>query len=61
LTHHRAVLHTVPAPGAKIHIDAARPFLDLDFEVPRRSFHRLQIRIGDNFDVEMPADLDQFG
>jgi hypothetical protein len=39
LIHNRAVLHTVPTPGAKIHVDAARPFFDLDLEISRRSLH----------------------
>jgi hypothetical protein len=57
----RAVLNTVSATCAKIHIDAPRPFLDFYFEIPGRSLDRLEIRIGNDFDVEMPADLDQFG
>jgi hypothetical protein len=57
----RAVLHTVPTSGAKIHIDTACPLFDFYFEIACRSLDRLEIRIGNDFDVEMPADLDQFG
>jgi hypothetical protein len=57
----RAVLHAVPTSGAKIHIDTACPLFDFYFEIACRSLDRLEIRIGNDFDVEMPADLDQFG
>jgi len=58
---YRTVLNANAAPGAEIHIDAARPFLDLHLEISRRSFHGFQIRVSDKFDIQMPADLDQFG
>jgi hypothetical protein len=32
-----------------------------NFEIACRSLDRLKICIGNDFDVEMPADLDQFG
>jgi hypothetical protein len=57
----RAVLHAVSTPGTKIHVDTACPLFDFYFEISRRPLDRLKIRIGNDFDVEMPADLDQFG
>ncbi len=60
LIHYGTVFDTVAASCAKVHIDAASSFSNLYFEVPCRSFNGLQIRICDNFNVQMPADLDQF-
>jgi hypothetical protein len=48
------------APGAAGHIDASGALFDFHLEIARRPFHRFQVRIGDQFDVQMPADLDQF-
>jgi len=61
LIHNRTVLNAVSTPSAKIHVDTACPLFDFYFEIARRSLDRLEIRIGNDFDVEMPADLDQFG
>jgi hypothetical protein len=60
LISNRTVFHTAPTSSAEIHIDAASPFFDLHLKISRRALHRLQIRIGDKFYVQMPADLDQF-
>jgi hypothetical protein len=57
----RAVFNTTAAPGAAIHVNTSRAFFDFHFEIASRPFHRFQIRIGDQFNVQMPADLDQFG
>jgi hypothetical protein len=56
----RAVFNAAPASGAEIHIDAACSFFDLHLEISRGALHGFQIRIGDKFYVQMPADLDQF-
>jgi hypothetical protein len=56
----RAVFYAAPASGAEIHIDAACSFFDLHLEISRGALHGFQIRIGDKFYVQMPADLDQF-
>jgi hypothetical protein len=61
LIHNRAVLHAVSTSGTKIHVDTARLLFNFYFEIACRSFDRFEIRIGNDFDVEMPADLDQFG
>jgi len=61
LIHNRTVLNAVSTSGAKIHVDTACSFFDFYFEIACRSLNRFEIRIGNDFDVEMPADLDQFG
>ena len=57
----RTVLDATAAPGAAGHINASGALFDFHFKIARRPFHRFQIRIGDQFNVQMPADLDQFG
>jgi len=42
-------------------MDTACPFPDGYLEVSRFAFNGFKIRIGDEFDIQMPADLDQFG
>ena len=49
------------APGAAVQIDASGTLLDFHFKIACGPLHRFQIRIGDQFNVQMPADLDQFG
>jgi hypothetical protein len=56
----RTVLDATATSGATGHIDASGALLDFHFKIARRPFHRFQIRIGDQFNVQMPADLDQF-
>ena len=60
LLHNRAVFNTRTTTGAQIHIDAARPFSDLYFEVPRFTADFFKICIGNQLNVQMPADLDQY-
>jgi hypothetical protein len=57
----RAVLNAVPTTGAKIHVNTACPLFNFYLEVSCRPFNRLKICVRDDFDVKMPADLDQFG
>jgi hypothetical protein len=57
----RAVFNAVSTTCTKIHVNTACPLFDFDFEISCRSFNRLKICIRDDFDVKMPADLDQFG
>jgi hypothetical protein len=57
----RAVLNTTAATGTAGHIDASGALFDFHLEIARRPFHRFQVRVGDQFNVQMPADLDQFG
>jgi hypothetical protein len=56
----RAVFNTTPTSGTQLHIDTACSFFDLYLEISRAALHGFQIRIGDKFYVQMPADLDQF-
>jgi hypothetical protein len=59
--YYRAVFNANAAAGAQIHIDAPGPFPYFHPEISRASFNRLKIRISDELDVQVPADLDQFG
>jgi hypothetical protein len=61
LKSHRAVFDACAAAGATILDDASSAFLDLDVEIPRRSFDGFQVCVGNQLDVHVPADLDQFG
>jgi hypothetical protein len=58
---HRAVLHAGAASRAQIFDDAAGPFSDFYLEFTRGSFNGFNVRVGDKLDVQVPADLDQFG
>ena len=58
---HRTVLDADAAPGAAVHVNAPGAFPDFDLEIPRGPLDGFEIRIGDQFNIEMPADLDQFG
>jgi len=59
--YNRAVFNAVPTARAKIHIDTTRPFFNLYLKVTGGSLHRFQIRVCDDFNIQVPADLDQFG
>jgi hypothetical protein len=61
LLNHRAVFHTGTAAGAQVHVDAAGAFFDSYLEVAGVALDAFKICIGDQFDVQMPADLDQYG
>jgi hypothetical protein len=58
--YNRTVFNAVAASRAKVHVDAAGTFSNLYLEVPGRSFNGFQVCVCDNFNVQMPADLDQF-
>ncbi len=57
----RASLHATAAPRAAVHVNASRALFDFYFKIPCGPLNRFQIRIGDEFNVQVPADLDQFG
>jgi len=57
----RAVFDTAAASGAEVCSDAACAFPYLDLEISSSALDGFKIRIGDEFDVQVPADLDQFG
>jgi hypothetical protein len=60
LLNHRAVFNTGTAPGAQIHLNASGALFDFDLEIAGVALDAFKIRIGDQFDVQMPADLDQY-
>jgi hypothetical protein len=57
----RTVFYAHTASRAKVHVDAARTFPDFHLEIPRRSLDGFKVRVSDQLDIQMPADLDQFG
>jgi hypothetical protein len=57
---HRAILHAGGAAGALVFDDVARLFGQRDRKVARLSVDTVDFGVGENFDVWMPADLDQF-
>jgi hypothetical protein len=59
--HHRAVFDTGAAPGTKIHIDAASTLIDFDLKIPFFPRNGVHFSESNQFDVDVPADLDQFG
>jgi hypothetical protein len=61
LLDHGAIFNTRTASRAQVHVDAPGPFFDFDLEISGFAFHGFKVRIGDEFDVQMPADLDQYG
>ncbi|OEU65522.1 MAG: hypothetical protein BBJ57_08575 [Desulfobacterales bacterium PC51MH44] len=58
--HDRAVFNATSASGTKIHINTACAFFNFDGKVSGRPFDRFKICVGNNFYVQVPADLDQF-
>jgi len=58
--YNRAVFNAVPTARTEIHIDTTRPLFNLYFKVSGGSLHRFQIRVCDDFNIQVPADLDQF-
>jgi len=47
----RAVFDTAATPGAAIHVDTSGALFDFDLKIARRTFHRFQVCIGDQFNV----------
>jgi hypothetical protein len=60
LVNNRTVFNATAAPGTKIHFDAARMFSYLHPKLPFLSGNALHFREGNQFYVDVPADLDQF-
>jgi hypothetical protein len=58
---YRTVVDACPASSTKIQLDRTSAFADLDLEIARFALDLFQIRIGDHLDVQVPADLDQYG
>jgi hypothetical protein len=57
----RAVLHAGRAAGAFVLQDVPRFLYKSYFEVSRFPFYFVNFRVGQNFNVRVPADLDQLG
>ena len=56
-----AVFNTTSASGTKIHVDITRSLSDFDLEFPLLAGNAFHFRQGQYFNVDVPADLDQFG
>jgi hypothetical protein len=61
LVNNRAVFYATAAPGTKIHVDTARTLAYLHLEIALLAGNALHFREGNQFNVDVPADLDQFG
>ena len=58
---HRANLGTIPTAGAALQVDVTRLSPDGDLKTARLTGYMFHLREGEQFDVQVPADLDQFG
>ena len=58
---HRANLGTISTTGAAFKVNVARLFFNSDFESPHIAGYTLHLCEGEQFDIQMPADLDQLG
>jgi len=56
----RAVVHTGAAAGTEVFDNAPGAFADLYFKVPGCAADFFQVCVGNQFNVQMPADLDQY-
>ena len=58
---YRANLDTISACGALGRIDIAGVLIDGNFEITGTACNAVNFSTGNQVDIEMPADLDQFG
>jgi hypothetical protein len=58
---HRTVDVTNAAGGTEFRVNVSGSLVDFDFEIAAFSFDADHVCVGDHLDVQMPADLDQFG
>ena len=61
LVNDRTVFHATAAPGTKIHVNTARMLAYFHLEITLLAGNALHFREGNQFNVDVPADLDQFG
>jgi hypothetical protein len=61
LLNNRAVFNACATSGATINVNGACPFIDFDFKISGLAFHGFKISICDQLNIQVPADLDQFG
>jgi hypothetical protein len=57
----RAVFNTRTTACTKIHVDGSCAFSDFDFKITSFTIYGFEIRVCDKLNVQMPADLDQYG
>jgi hypothetical protein len=57
----RAVFDAGPAAGASVFYNVTRALANLDLEIAGFAFNGFQIRVCDQLDIQVPADLDQYG
>jgi hypothetical protein len=57
----RTVFNTAAAASTQIRVDTAGSFVNPDLKISRRTLDRFNVCVREYLDVEMPADLDQFG
>ena len=61
LIRHRTVDVTNAAGGTEFRVNVSGSLVDFDLELTAFSFDADQVCVCDHLDVQMPADLDQFG
>jgi hypothetical protein len=60
LVNDRAIFNATTTSSTKIHIDTSCTLSYSYLEIPGIAFNRFEISVSDKFDIQMPADLDQF-
>jgi hypothetical protein len=60
LKNHRTIFNTSATTGAAVFDYGAGAFSDFDLEITRGPLDAFKVRVSDQFDVQVPADLDQF-
>jgi hypothetical protein len=57
---HRAIINAGAAARALVFYDAASAFANFNLEFTGFAFNGIQVCVSDQFNVQMPADLDQY-
>jgi len=57
----RTVFNAAATASAQISVHTAGSFVNPDLKISRRTLDRFNVCVREYLDVEMPADLDQFG
>jgi hypothetical protein len=60
LNDHRAIFDARAASGTAVFDDGAGSLFDFDFEIAGGALNAFKVCVGNQFNVQMPADLDQF-
>jgi hypothetical protein len=61
LENYGTIFNACTTAGAAVFDDSAGAFSDFDFEIARGPLDAFYVCVSDQFDVQVPADLDQFG